>query len=433
MTQYCLAGPSRWPNGITVAPDGSVWFGEQSVPGVGHLFSNGTVVEYPWPSANTSAGGINGYRTGIWGVAFWNGMVWATDADGNALVGLNPANGAVTSLNLTVPNAFPYTLTAGPDGALWFTTISRAPYIGRVAPDLTLSLYPVLTNPKQVALEIQFASPSLAYYVALDPFNETRTGVYAFDPANVTAGIWGVQVGADTTLYQLNSLSLSKGTIWVTQHSASNLAGYDLATRTWTFYPTSTKGYTPTTLPYFVRSSGTTVWFNEHYSNVIARLDPAAGTLTEYSEANPPISDLRDIQNVLTIAESGGGLWFTSTTGNYIGFVDGNYKPSFAISTSGKNSTSLAPGGAASVQLQVSGTWSKTLQVQVSDSENYTSVPSLISIQPDKSSIPAGSGPSTLSVAITAKPELQPGKYTLAVTVTDGLVSQTAYVFLTVT
>ena len=41
--------PGRLPNAITVASDGSVWFGEQNLPGIGHILPNATLVEYKWP------------------------------------------------------------------------------------------------------------------------------------------------------------------------------------------------------------------------------------------------------------------------------------------------------------------------------------------------------------------------------------------------
>jgi len=69
LTEYSLPSPSRWSNAITLAQDGSVWFGEQSVPGVGHLFANGTLVEYPWPSSAHPTYQTCGFETSIWGVA----------------------------------------------------------------------------------------------------------------------------------------------------------------------------------------------------------------------------------------------------------------------------------------------------------------------------------------------------------------------------
>ena len=41
----------------------------------------------------------------------------------------------------------------------------------------------------------------------------------------------------------------------------------------WTVYPTSGVGYIGTTLPYFVETNGSLVWFNEHFGNRMAALD----------------------------------------------------------------------------------------------------------------------------------------------------------------
>jgi streptogramin lyase len=432
VTEYCLASPQRWANAITVAPDGSVWFGEQAFPGVGQLFANGTVVEHAWPSANGSAAAVSGYQTGIWGVELWRGMVWGTNADENSIVGYSPTNGTFKTLVLPLPYSQPYALTTGPDGALWFTSFAHSPTLGRVSPSFTVSMYPVFANRDELPVEIQFANSSLGYYVALDPNNGARSGLYSFVPENVSGGVRPLHVGGNFSLIDANSLSLSPTTVWVAQHLVSSIAGYDLTSQTWTVYPTSTLPFTNTALPYFVRSSGSTVWFNEHYANRIGALSPTAGTLTEYSEADPPISAESALQNDLTIAVSPAGLWFTSTTGNYIGLVIGSHPPGFTLSASGPNSLPISPGESTSVQLRVTGAWSTELKVSISDSENYTSFPSLISIQPDKTVVPSGAGPVPLTVALSAKDGIQPGRYTVGVTVTDGLVYQTAYLFVTV-
>lgn len=68
VTKYRLPN-NEFPNGITVAPDGSVWFGEQNVPGLAHLYVNGTMIEYAWP-VNYSPS-----TTSIWGVADWDGRI----------------------------------------------------------------------------------------------------------------------------------------------------------------------------------------------------------------------------------------------------------------------------------------------------------------------------------------------------------------------
>ncbi|MGP8069297.1 MAG: hypothetical protein ACLP5V_05360, partial [Candidatus Bathyarchaeia archaeon] len=106
-----------FPNGIAVASDGSVWFGEQNLPGIAHLFENGTMVEYAWPINYSPS------ITLIWGIAQWNGRVWASDALGAQIISLDPTTAIVYAIKLSNPNAFPYTITIGMDDALWFTEL----------------------------------------------------------------------------------------------------------------------------------------------------------------------------------------------------------------------------------------------------------------------------------------------------------------------
>src|SRR5207244_641940 len=74
VTKFQLPSPGRAPNAITVAPDGSVWFGEQAIPGVGHLYPNGTLVEYRWSgnyNSSSDSGYSCSYQTDTWGIALW--------------------------------------------------------------------------------------------------------------------------------------------------------------------------------------------------------------------------------------------------------------------------------------------------------------------------------------------------------------------------
>ena len=430
VTEYLLPQPSRWSNAAAVSPDGSVWFGEQAVPGVGHLFLNGTLDEYPWPSAAEAPAGSCGYRTGIWGIESWGGMVWGADTDENAIVGVNPANGRATVVNVTRTAPEPYTLALDPDGSLWFTALSKA-VVGRLAPNMTVTTYPVNLTGGEVPLQIDFVNSSYAYVVALNPL-KPYGHLYSFDPATPKARIDTVQLGGTFRILDPSSVSAAGSAVWVTQHGASNLAEYDTRSGNWTVFPTSTENFTTTTLPYFVDAAGDSVWFNEHFANRIAILNTSAMALTEYSEANPPVENGSLIQNDLTIAPGDGGVWFTSVTGNYIGFVNGSAPPPFSLTVSGTDSASVSPGATVIFGVTVKGAWTGPLQVQVSDSEDYDSVPNLIHVTPGAQQIPAGSGPVQLQVAATPEAGMAAGRYALGVSVSDGLVIQTVYYFLDV-
>jgi virginiamycin B lyase len=431
VTEYALPQSSRWPNGITVGPDGSVWFGEESVPGVGRLFPNGTLAEYPWPTAGWTSSSGCGYRTGIWGVVYWNGMVWASDGDENALVGLNPQNGKTIVLNVTATAPEPYTLAVSPDGSLWFTSLGNQARLGTVSPGLNVTVYPVNGLKGEEPIQLDFVNSSYAYFVGLNPL-ERFGHLYSFDPQKVGPTVNPTQVGGTFQILEPSSVTNTGSLVWITQHLASSIASYDVESGLWTTYPTSILNFTYTTLPYFVEASGGLVWFNEHYANRIAVLNSSGGTLTEYSEADPPVENESLIQEDLTIGVGGGGAWFTSTVGNYIGFVEGTYRVPFDLTSASGNSFNERAGESFVLNLTLSGAWEKPLQVSVSDSENYSSVPKLIGLAPATKAIAAGAGPMALQVAVTLDRNIAPGRYTIAISVSDGLITQTSYCFLSV-
>ncbi len=441
VTQYLLPGQDRWPNAVTTAPDGSVWFAEQAVPGVAHLFpGNGTVVEYAWPGYKAPKPPDCAPNVSSSGIAIWNGMVWAADEFGSVIWGVNPGVGTATPLNVSGMADFPYWLAPGPDGALWFTSDNLPARLGRILTNMTVDVIDLKGMGSDQPLQLDFVNSSLAYLTAVDLSTNSSTHacqcdghVYSFEPADVGTTISPVRVGGDHRLELPTSASYSSGSVWVAQHGAASVARYDVKSGAWTTYPTSRVGWVETTLPLMIAAAGGSVWFNEHYANKIGRLNPASGTLTEYSESSPPASGVAGIQNDLSIAPSPTGLWFTSLSGNYVGFVDGTRAPAFTASAAGSSRLSLTPGGTGSFNVSVSGSWSGALGVNVSDSEVPTSAPQQIRILPAVSSIPAGgTGPFHLGVEVQVGESVQPGSYTVAVTVTGGGVQQTAYVFVDV-
>jgi streptogramin lyase len=443
VTEYALPAPDRWPNAIANASDGSIWIADQEVPGVAHFFpGNGTLEEYSWPGYPSATPPSCAPTINVSGMAIWNGRVWAADEFDNKTVGVNPADGSVVSVGSTGRAPFPYWLAVGPDGDLWFTSDNFAgqpSVLGRILPNDTLEVVNLVGLGNDQPLQLDFVNSTLALLATINQAPNSTTDacictghIYSFDPMGAGAQVVPSLVGGGYKLILPTSLSFFNGSVWVTQHAASSVVRYDFSTRTWTKYPTSTVPWIDITLPYVIQEEGGNVWFNEHYANKIAMINPQRGTLTEFSEANPPITDPTKIQNDLSIAPALGGLWFTSETGNYIGFVNASYNPGFTISVTGKSTAEVAPGSNASFSLEVSGAWANPMNVTVSDSENFQSAPQAITITPSAAVVPQGASSYSLKVEVSAGRTLPVGNYTLAVTVTNGDVQQSAYVFLTV-
>ncbi len=441
ITAFSIPGAVRWPNAIAAAPDGSVWFGEEAVPGLAHLYpSNGTLVEYTFPGLyqtdqqGTSCSG----KTQIWGVAIWNGRIWATDSAKNRILGLSPSNDSFKAVPLSVNGSFPYTFTPGPEGALWFTQ----PLSGQVGTlfangslvEHTVHLSSQLPGSSVVITvhgepdQVVFANDTMGFYVDASPL-AYGSAIYRFDPANFNPE----RVGASNqTLYSPDSLSLGDGGIWLAQHGDSSLAFYELQTGRWTVYPTSSVGYIGTTLPYFVKTNGSLIWFNEHYANRIAVMDFQSKTLTEYSVSDPPATSMPQTNNPLTFALSGGRVWFTELTGNKVAFVDGSYRPSFSLSVNGTSSISLRRGANATLGVDLIGASSSPLSLVLSGQGVAHSSSGNVTMHADMQSVESLNGTLTVAVNIGVSPGAAAGKYTLLVTATDGLISRSAYVELSV-
>jgi len=440
VTEYALPGNDTWPSAITADTDGSIWFVEQAVPGVAHLFPwNGTMVEYAWPGYQTPTLANCFPTASSSGIALWDGRVWSADEFGHAIFGVRPSDGSVVSLNVTGLANYPYWLAVGPDGNLWVTFDDTPAKLGRIFPNTTMSIIKLSGTGQDNPLQLDFVNSSLAFLSTINlSVNATTQGcicnghIYSFDPSRVNSTITPSVVGGGYNLIEPTSVSYSQGRIWVAQHSTSSVASYDFESGSWTKYPTSRVPWTNTTLPLMVDAQGSEVWFNEHYANKIALLHLATGTLTEISESNPPAKSNGDIQNDEFIAASNGRLWFTSMTGNYVGFVQGNYDQGFFINATGTGRVTLSPGGGASMALAVTGTWRGQMRVNVSDSEGYFSIPNIIQVTPIVSAVPPGSSPYTLTVDLAVSKFAPAGDYTVAVTVTNGGIQQTAYLFVTV-
>jgi len=435
VTEFVL--PSRYtsPNAITVAPDGSVWFGENGMPGLGHLFPNGTLTEYKLEFESGLPQNVCGDRAQIWGVALWDGGVWATDENQPVLEGIDPATGAVTNVTLR-SGTQPYTVAAGPDGDLWITQFVGGPDLARVTPAThQVQYFSLPGNDSWSTQYVVFANTTLGYALEIDAaLANSPTAVssvlYSFNPQSPNPTF--TQAAPNATLYSPTSIAVGEGGIWLTEHSGTGMAFFNTTSSRWTIFPTSTVPYVPETLSYFDGSNGTAVWFNEHFANQMGVISEDGTRLTEYSFSDPPVSSLQAITNTESMALADGRTWFTQWTGNTVGFVNQSYPVPFVVSS--QNSTvHLRAGTSEKIQVQLSGRSDGNLSFLFSDNEAFNGTTEGIVFQPSTATFPSLDGAQTVSVAISAAGSIAPGEYTAAVTVSNGLVRSSVFVTIVVT
>ncbi len=434
VTEFALPSPLRAPNGVTVAPDGSVWFGEQSAAALAHFYpGNRTLVEYAWPynyPAPPSTAGFCGNKSDIWGVTLWDGKVWVVDTTGNQLVALDPSTGRFSAVEIPTKGAYPYTLTPGPNNTLWVTELFGSK-LGELSSNGTLREYPLPGGANAVPTQIVFANSTTGFYNDVGEAGADNGGVYSFEVSHFSPVLVGGQ-----KLSEPSSITLASGALWVALHGSSSVASYNFTTKAWSYYPTSYvtwDGSPVTTLPYFVNSNGSEVWINEHYGNRMAMIDPANGSLSEYSESDHPVNG-STIVSALTFALGDGRAWFTEWFGNGLGYVDTIYDPGFYTSVAGNSTVVIDRGSSASVDLVVHDTTHQGgLNLTFADSEALTSTPENLTFSvPSTAVSPPAGGESSVTVTVAALESLKPGTYYAILTATDGLTYESSFLKIVV-
>ncbi len=135
ITEYQIPTQNPLAAGITAGPDGAMWFVEHNADKVGRIDMNGNITEYPLPSGS---GGF-GIAAGA------DGNLWIAENGSNS-IGRMTTSGTVTQYPLPgscSDSCSPFQITAGPDGAMWFTLLycpsncypSVPGYVGRIATD----------------------------------------------------------------------------------------------------------------------------------------------------------------------------------------------------------------------------------------------------------------------------------------------------------
>jgi serine/threonine protein kinase len=135
ISEFPLAANSQ-PQGITAGPDGNLWFTEFNAVKIGRISPNGTVTEFPVPTANPG-----------WITAGHDGNLWFTEyisnTSGRNHIGRITTSGNITEYPVPTINSDPNHITAGHDGNLWFTEINK---IGRITTSGSITEFPLPTT-----------------------------------------------------------------------------------------------------------------------------------------------------------------------------------------------------------------------------------------------------------------------------------------------
>ncbi|MBY0522544.1 MAG: Ig-like domain repeat protein [Gemmataceae bacterium] len=213
IVEYNLPSGDDQPyGGITTGPDGAIWYtGDSRISRLDPV--TGTVTDYSVPTANA---GILRITTGP------DGNLWFTEVDGNAIGTLDPATGAVTEFALEQSYGMPIGITTGADGALWFAAMDQGDsggYIGHITTDGTVTTFVTPTSwslPQDVTLgadgNVWFTEIGVGQLGRISP-----TGVieeFAV-PSGSGSGPYGIAASPGGTIWFTENSVKRVGVLWV--------------------------------------------------------------------------------------------------------------------------------------------------------------------------------------------------------------------------
>jgi virginiamycin B lyase len=203
-TEYLIPTDFAVPSKIVNGPDGALWFTEFATNKIGRLdpalaspgTSNG-VTEYPQNGALAPGSNPDGMTVGP------DRAIWFTEFGGNKIARITTA-GAITEYGPLVNGSKPSDIALGPDGRLWFTVESGE--IGAIDPAAAvpgtaqgISEYPRTgTDPSGIASSCATLWFTMRNTSKVEQISTTGTKLNEFSTA---AGPSGITFGSDAALW----------------------------------------------------------------------------------------------------------------------------------------------------------------------------------------------------------------------------------------
>ena len=248
---------------------------------------------YPVPTPSAEPNGIT---------AGPDGALWFTESyPDTSKIGRITTSGLITEYPAPTPQSDPWGITAGPDGALWFTE-AVGHKIGRITTAGLINEYPIPNTVNSGPYGIT-AGPDGALWFTLSG-SHSRIG-------RITTG--GVITEYPTPTAHDDSEGITAGpdgALWFTEGGGNNIGRITTA-GVITEYRIPTADSFPLGI---TAAPDGALWFTEETGNKIGRIT-TAGVITEY-----PIPTANSLPYGITTGPDG-ALWFTEYNANRIGRI----------------------------------------------------------------------------------------------------------------
>jgi streptogramin lyase len=255
------------------------------------LALGGAIKEFRVPTPSSSPQGIS---------AGPDGAVWFTEFDGNK-IGRLSADGSFTEFAIPTANSVPNGITTGPDRALWFVE-DVGNKIGRVTTDGSFSEFPVPTPPP-TGLSAITAGPDGALWFTEGSFFVDQIGRVT------TAGSFTEFRHTVATTFPNAIVAGPDGALWFTELTGG--IGRMTTSGTFTEFSIPTPGGGPVSI---TAGPDGALWFAELFGNKIGRIT-TSGTVSEFSIPTQAVA----VEGIA--AGPDGALWFTENGMDRIGRV----------------------------------------------------------------------------------------------------------------
>lgn len=307
ITEYPVPTARAVPFGITVGPDGNIWFTETNSDKVAKITAAGKITEYLIPTAGTPGYIVAGPAGNLWFTEHFAPSGGSVET-ASVIDEITPNGKIVNQFDARTDAGIISGLAVGPDGNLWYTD-PIGNNVERLTPAGTVTTYPLAngTGPGNIAPgpdeDLWFTENFWSGRVGSTIAKITTAGIVSAYPLATNAGPNAVAASSSV---------VGAGNLWFTEAGTNKIgkitttAG-DLCTQD--SVPTANAGLFDIT-----ESPDGRHWFTEYNGNKIGKVD-IGGEITEY-----PIPTVGAQPEGIT-ATTDGKIWFTEAGSNKIGMI----------------------------------------------------------------------------------------------------------------
>ncbi|MDE1770601.1 MAG: hypothetical protein KGI28_08645 [Thaumarchaeota archaeon] len=423
------------PNALLVDDSGTVWI---SASNSGNLLSldpsRGGITNYKIKDYSEPQN-VKGNSTMIWTmVQDLDGYIWFAELGMKSIWQLDPKIDTFHVIHSET--GAPFQMKVGKNHDIWFTTL-RGDTIGVVEKSIngnyTVTSFDVGNNTTPAGLYLKDDS---IWTANIGTQNILQYKINTENDLVKDISLIGTIPKSNVTIFSSpTDLHLDKNSVWLTEHGTSFLTRYDMDTGKITRYPTSANNFHTVTLPFWIHGTenGKYLWFNEHQGNKIGCFDVKNKTLVEYSILSVPKDGyLTYPLNLYQDPKDEKIVWFSEWNTDKVGMIDGHIQIPFNIVPSTRNVVLSSNSPDYSIDVDVQGNSENSNPVSLNASSSITStaelgnltvkfMPNLVDISHDqkvKVSIHDGG--------------VDPGNYTMGISATDGYVTKTEFLELSV-